>query len=228
MLSAESEIPAEAFEERSPRKSRKRVWNPKNKSKHSRNLGLEYMDCKGKLVPARSLKPSCQGNCRFKCKDIDLERRKSIFQKYWGLGDINAQRSFIAKHIIAIDPKYRRVRSDKSRRLNNGYYFEVQGKKLRVCKQFFTSTLDVGDKMIWNVIKKLYDGFVEPDMRGKHTNHKVLDPAIKQGIFNHINSIPRIEAHYLRQQSAREYISGSKTIADLHRDYVTDCREQNI
>ena len=83
------------------------------KNQNQQKPSLEYTDCKRKHVPARSLKPSCQGNFRFKCKDIDLERRKSIFQKYWGLGDINAQRPFIAK-----DPKYRRIRGDKFRELN--------------------------------------------------------------------------------------------------------------
>ena len=76
----------------------------KEKSKHSRNLGVEYMDCKAKHVPARYLKPRYQGSCRSKCKDIDL-KRTSIFESYLDLGDVNAQRPFIAKHIIAIYKK---------------------------------------------------------------------------------------------------------------------------
>ncbi|CAB3251415.1 unnamed protein product [Arctia plantaginis] len=34
-----------------------------------------------------------------------------------------------------------------------------------------------------------------------------------------INSIPRIESHYLRASTSREYISGSKSISDLFRDF---------
>lgn len=35
----------------------------------------------------------------------------------------------------------------------------------------------------------------------------------------HINSISRIESHYLRANTTREFIDGGLTIADLHRDY---------
>ena len=45
------------------------------------------------------------------------------------------------------------------------------------------------------------------------------DPAIKDGVIDHINTIPRIESHYLRAQSTREFIEGGKSLADLHRDY---------
>lgn len=42
---------------------------------------------------------------------------------------------------------------------------------------------------------------------------------MKDGVRNHIKSIPRIESHYLRAQTTKEFIDGGKTIADLHRDY---------
>ncbi|CAH2107147.1 unnamed protein product [Euphydryas editha] len=34
-----------------------------------------------------------------------------------------------------------------------------------------------------------------------------------------INSIPRIESHYLRAQTTREFISSDKSLADIYRDY---------
>ncbi|KAJ8876802.1 hypothetical protein PR048_021249 [Dryococelus australis] len=172
----------------------------KKKAKRNRSLGLEYTDCKGKVVSARSLKPTCQRN------------------------------QFIAKQSIVVNPKYRRVTSTHKtpRGLNDGCYFDVYGKKLRVCKRYFMDTLDVGDKMIRNVIKNLDDVFVEPLKRGNHFNHKTLDPAITERIVKHINCIPRVESHYLRQQISRQYINSSKTIADLHRDYVTYYRNHNV
>lgn len=36
---------------------------------------------------------------------------------------------------------------------------------------------------------------------------------------DHINSIPRIEHHYGRERSTREYIDGEVSIAEIHRNY---------
>lgn len=44
----------------------------------------------------------------------------------------------------------------------------------------------------------------------------------------HIDSIPRIESHYLRTQTTREFIEGGKTIADLHRDYTKKCNAEGL
>lgn len=66
------------------------------------------------------------------------------------------------------------------------------------------------------------------DNRGKHSQHFHLDPAIKEGIIQHINSIPKIESHYCRVDTKRLYIDGGKTIADLHRDYELDCQSKNL
>ena len=41
-----------------------------------------------------------------------------------------------------------------------------------------------------------------------------------------INAIPRIESHYLRSQTTREYVDGGKTLSDIYRDYKNEC-EQN-
>ena len=46
-----------------------------------------------------------------------------------------------------------------------GTILECKGRNLVFAKKFFVSPLDVGDKMILNIITKLYDGFAEPDMR---------------------------------------------------------------
>ena len=62
--------------------------------------------------------------------------------------------------------------------------------------------------------------FVNPDLRGKHSNHPTIDPDVKDTVRKFIKTILRIESHYLRKQFSREFIEGSKCIADLYRDYV--------
>ncbi|KAJ8915396.1 hypothetical protein NQ315_008284 [Exocentrus adspersus] len=72
------------------------------------------------------------------------------------------------------------------------------------------------------------NGIIKEDFRGKHTNHVSVDISIRKGVKEHIESIPRIESHYCRADTKREFIEGSKTIADLHRDYTIMCQEKNI
>lgn len=73
-----------------------------------------------------------------------------------------------------------------------------------------------------------YEGFVESDLRGKHTNHATVSPEIKNSVRVFINAIPRMESHYLRKQTSREFIEGGKTLADLYRDYKALREEVNL
>lgn len=98
-----------------------------------------------------------------------------------------------------------------------------------MCKLFFRNTLDINDRPIRTVIEtrnKVAENLLEPDQRGKHTNHKQPDPAIREGIKKHIDSIPRIESHYLHANTSRQFIDGSRILADIYRDNVAACKER--
>lgn len=179
-----------------------------------------------KEVPEKSLKPPCDDRCMLKCAaKITQESRREIFKNFWKLQEVTRQRDFITSHMQAIQPIYRYPRPGSTRKPNNAFYFQVDNNSIRVCKVFFKNTLDITDRPIRTVIdKKSGDGgFVMEDLRGKHKNHITFDVNIKEEIRKHIQSIPKIESHYLRQNTTRDYIEGGKTIADLHRDYQDDC-----
>lgn len=142
--------------------------------------------------------------------------------------NLNSQRSFISKCIEKIKPSYRYQKPGSNRRLNSSFSFELNGERIKVCKQFFKSTLSINDRPIRTVIEKNDMGFINQDFRGKHLKHKKLDPSMKDYIREHINSIPRIKSHYLRQRTTREFIEGGKTVADLYRDYKADCGNKNL
>ncbi|XP_050300189.1 uncharacterized protein LOC126738792 [Anthonomus grandis grandis] len=63
------------------------------------------------------------------------------------------------------------------------------------------------------------NGIIDKDQREKHGNYRKLDEEILQSIIDHINSIPRIESHYVRSETTREFIDGGLSIAELHRNY---------
>lgn len=93
----------------------------------------------------------------------------------------------------------------------------------------FKATFDISDRPIRTVIEKIKKcGTMEMDRRGKHNAYPSLDPAIKDGIRRHIDTIPKIESHYCRADTKRVYIDGGKTVKDLHRDYVSECDARGL
>ena len=65
------------------------------------------------------------------------------------------------------------------------------------------------------------------DKRGKHINHVKIYDSIRFGIIKHIQSIPKIESHYTRANTSKEFIDGSRSITEIHKDYVDDCMAKN-
>lgn len=61
-------------------------------------------------------------------------------------------------------------------------------------------------------------------------NKKKIDAALKEGVRNFIEKIPKIKSHYTRANpnTSKLFIDGSKSIADLHKDYINDCKEKNV
>lgn len=86
----------------------------------------------------KELKPAYKDNCRLKCKTkINENERLQLFKKYWALGDLTQQRDFLASQMLAINPTYQYIKEGSNRIPNHTFYFEVNEKRIRVCKEFF-------------------------------------------------------------------------------------------
>ena len=197
--------------------------------KRLRNQGKAYaMKSKfRKEREERKLKRPCNEKCRLKCSSKFMEEeRRSIFTSYWNLSDITKQREFIRNSIEEVQTRYRYIRvggTRERRRPKSGFYLVKNCKRIRVCKIFFKNTLDINDRPIRTVLEekdKVADKVMEDDQRGKHGNHCTVDKLIREKINNHIESIPKIESHYTRSNTTRTFIDGSKSIAEIHGDYV--------
>lgn len=213
---------------------RKRKANPKQwactQAKVLRNSGKTYTTKNKKIKPERSIKPACGDKCKLKCtgKITDLQR-KELFDGYWAMADLQRQREYILRHISTVTPRYSYKVHESKRGNNNAYYVTVENERIRVCKKYFKATFDISDRPIKTVVEKTkMCGALELDKRGKHDKHHSVDPALKDGIKKHIDSIPKIESHYCRADTSRVYIDGGKTIADLHRDYVSACNSKGL
>lgn len=223
------------------KKGRKRQRNEdkwkRNIDKKLRNKGQLYEShcASKKMRKERQMKSPCKETCKLKCSSkFNDENRKELFSGFWELGDIERQRQFISNSMQTIQPKYRYIRQGgirSPRNNNNAFYFILKEQKVRVCKLFFKNTLDINDRPIRTVLEKqnkIVNTLLEGDRRGKHGKHVKLDDNIRDGIIKHISSIPKIESHYARADTSKHFIDGSRSIADIHRDYVADCKEKNI
>ncbi|RVE43346.1 hypothetical protein evm_011986 [Chilo suppressalis] len=213
-------------------RKKRRQGSKKETAKILRNLGLPYTSASTgrKHVGSRQLKEPCNVRCRLKCSErLSQDTRQQIFEQYWKMASLSRQRDFIAKSMTEVKPKYQYKRLHNNRLPRHAFYFTVNGEKQRVCKFFFKNTLDINDRPIRTVISKLNtSGIVEPEKRGKHEKHATKIPEVLlEGVRKHINKIPRIESHYLRKQTTREYIDGGKSLTDLYADYKKECLKNN-
>lgn len=225
----------------SPKQSYKRKRQPekweKNKLKNLRNAGKEVVS-PSSVRQAKRVKERCGPKCRFECKTITDDQRQAMFSQYWGLLDVEKKWYFLSTLMRPIlnEKKCRKLDSEgniiEPRKDNNSFYLTVDDEERRVCKIFFINTFDVSDKVIRTVVNKtsnLMSGMaIVPDLRGKHKNQVKLPESDRGRIISFINTIPRIPSHYLRSQSKREFIDGSKSVSELHRDYVKACQAENI
>lgn len=216
----------ESIKAENPR-TRKRKRQPdnweKNKRKLLRNSGKSYKLKSGKVINAKKMGVACnEEKCRLKCsKYVTEDQRKVLFNEYWKLASFQRQRDVILGCIQYNEPRYRRTEKETPRKANARFFLQVEGKTIQVCKKFLVSTFGISERLLRTVIQARYTSKImaPEDKRGKHKNHKKVDEEVVQSVRDHINSIPRIESHYCREDTEREFIDGVLTMAELHRLY---------
>ncbi|XP_045454105.1 uncharacterized protein LOC123667070 [Melitaea cinxia] len=237
--SIENSIKASSPASPKAKKGRKRKRNEenwkRNVNKMLRNTGKAYKSASNKIKEERKIKEPCGDKCRLQCKSkLSEDERMLLFKNYWALGDNKKQWEYISKSMSIITPKYRYIREGgirKPRNKNHAFHFKLPDKSVRVCKIFFKNTLGINDRPIRTVLEKedqVANCLLADDKRGKHDKHPRVDEAIKNGIREYIDAIPKIESHYTRSNTSRVFIDGSKNIADIHKDYVAIQQKKNL
>ncbi|XP_074036389.1 uncharacterized protein [Leptinotarsa decemlineata] len=197
-----------------------KLW-AKNVKKFKVNSGEAYQTKSGNLKQAKTVKEGCGDKCKLKCSEnVDLEDRKKMLSDFLTLTDITRKRDFISKLMDEVKPKYCYKKDDSHRSANYSYNFIINRNKVKVCKKMFTDTLCISSTFLTTVKKKMSStGVIEPDLRGKHLNQPKTDPQTIKDIIDHINSFARIESHYCRSDTKREYIDGDLNQAEMYRLY---------
>jgi len=134
--------------------TRKRKRNPegwtKNVRKTSKMQGKSYITTKGKLVPAKTLKPPC--SCKRKCfEKIDTDQMFVIFDNFYKL-ESEGQSQFISNNIEEYPKKTEHIKqnSTPSRRQFSRKYFltGINNIQIEVCQVMFMNTLNISLKKI--------------------------------------------------------------------------------
>ncbi|KAJ8874650.1 hypothetical protein PR048_025516 [Dryococelus australis] len=189
----------------------------RNVLRKTNNSGKVYeMHTVSKNIPEeRAIKPPCSEKRTLQCcTKFSEEERKNFFSKYWNLEYLGKQRQYIVTSKMIINSKYLYldvggIRSP--RRHNNAVYFPINDQQVRMCKVFLRNTFAIYARQI-----------------RKHGKQKAVDRRVKEGIKQNNESITKIESHYLSVNTSRHFIEGSKSIADIHLDYVASCKENNV
>lgn len=203
-----------------------------NIQKRKYSAGEEYISKKGKVVPARIIKPPC--SCRLKCSEKLLQSdRQEIFNAYWSQEKGNdTKRQFIVscveKH-STVRSRKRDLASNKSKQNTLQYYFTVKGIRTRVCKLMFLNTLSISNTVVVNVLKNIEPGgIVKTDQRGKQTPvNKTHDDTV-ESVVRHISSFPNYSSHYTREKSDMKYLGPHLNIEKMYELYVEDCNENDF
>ncbi|XP_072383854.1 uncharacterized protein, partial [Diabrotica undecimpunctata] len=195
-----------------------------NKRKSLFDQGLEYISSRKKVVPARKIrnKKDCVQKCRMKCShQISDEQRKEIFKNYYLLSAIE-KKNYILHTTEAETPWRRR---------NFRFYFEINNQKIQVCKDFYTGTLCISQKPIYTVHNNKTSTKTLPESKqGKHQK-RVTSLEDSNLVKEHINMIPRVESHYCRKKTNKEYLESGlsiKKLYELYLDFAGECKKNPV
>lgn len=199
--------------------------------KKLRNTGQSYVTKKGKTRKARQM-----GNlseCRLKCKErLPESFRHNIFEMYWKQGNYNYRRNFVISSSVQKLKETARVKTvsadkQRHRQFSYEYYFEIEGKKLKVCKKCFVLTIGETNSFVEECLKKKQKSAVpgiipSQSKRGSAPSANKHDTETRDLVKKHINSFPRYESHYTRKQTAKQYLPSHLNVSLMHNLYMED------
>ncbi|CAB3245065.1 unnamed protein product [Arctia plantaginis] len=177
------------------------------------------------MLPPKHPRPvKCYLKCRYKCTDTFEETdRIQICEFYWRISNFTLQKQYLLSKIIPIPIKRIKVGipENKHRKFNYGYHFEKDGVQHRVCKDFFLKTLCISNGPVNEALKHKdqHGNYIGQDKRGCQTPINKISPEAEQRIVEHINSFPRLESHYCRKKSRRQYLDCKLSIAKMYELY---------
>lgn len=196
-----------------------------NVARRLKQSGQEYVNTKGQIVPAKAVGHGCRVDCRFKCHTrVTQRQREEIHKQYYSkVQNSKDTWQYICMHVKKV-PKKEATRGDDSRRnFSFKYTFRVNGSDVPVCKTMFLSTLSISNTVVETAFSKLGEGgSISPSKVGKTRtkNPRAIPEELKNSVRQHIGLFPKVESHYVRKDTQREYLDEKLNISVMHKAYL--------
>ena len=227
-IQGESDMLTDTRKDEGKTLSRKRLRKPEqwqmNKRKTCRQAGQQYIRADGKVAEARKVGPH-KLRCKFSCMSkFSLSDRTAILSDFWSLSD-NEKQHYCARTTEKMEKARTRIRVSAKRRQKTKhhkfftfkYYLFQSACKERVCKFFYLKTLDISQKQImtYYLTRNQQTGTPRPSKQGKHTKKRISETH-RQAVRDHIGSFPRVESHYCRARTQKEYLEPGLSVARMY------------
>jgi hypothetical protein len=209
------------------KRSRKRAKNEnkwkKNVRKENYQKGLKHVNSVKNEVNAKEVQPTCYQKCYFKCNSkISHNERQQLFDSYYSC-DFAGKRAFIIR-TVEKTLKCSKVNKNSMRNYSFKYHIYLGNEKLRVYKKFYLATLNISQIAVYfaHKNKDSVSGTPFPSKAGKHVKSKISNER-KNFVIEHIDSIPRVESHYCRSDTSKQYFESSLNLVKLYELYKEKC-----
>lgn len=170
---------------------------------------------------------TCGPGCKFKCEErVSKTARLSFFNEFWSIPEHNRKYDFILRYV---SDKFNKQSEDEKtiRNFTRTYYINERNENIVVCKTMFLNTLNISRQMIETAIKKIKSG--DSNSIDKRGQSKVKPRAIEEekttSVIEHINMFARVESHYIRKDSSREYLEESLSLSKMYIMYLNWMKE---
>ncbi|XP_072376507.1 uncharacterized protein [Diabrotica undecimpunctata] len=201
--------------------------------KRNRLSGKKYINRSGKTVEEKKPLPVNCTKCRYKCeKNITEELRIIICREYWEMGDYDKQKLHLSSLVTDVPIKRRKQQVEQSRRKTSRIFYlkNFEGLRIRVCLNFFCKTFNISHRVIETCMKNVgnthtYTGFDKRKGKRPHNVTKEQDVLL---VKEHIDSFPRVESHYCRRDSTKQYLSSDLNLSQMYRLYIGFCENRNV
>ena len=142
--------------------------------------------------------------------------------EFYACANYSRQRDFILQSVCS-----RQTNSGKRKSQHNQFSVIHDGVRTQVCKQFFLKTLDNSDNIVTYTLQHKRSPTNQPfsaaDGRGRHEPSNKTDNSKLAGVREHINSFPRMNAHYTRADSNRQFLGTDLNISRMYHLYKETC-----
>jgi len=160
------------------------------------------------------------GNSCCNCCDgkFNAESRNKLFQDFWAV-DWNRKRDFVLSNTEVMGIA-RKTAGEASRRKSTiHYYLPTEQSRIKVCKNFFLSTLGVGTMFVRWTLKNAASTFAPVHGHTGKSPANKTPSAVRQHTVNFLKRFPTMPSHYCRRDTNLMYLEPGLTIPKLYQLY---------